>query len=76
MDKEREARRTAINAAAGVAAGSIAGLSGAGITSGFGKIGGTVGESTFSGIAISDPPPFSPFLALTVAYKLWKWISD
>lgn len=87
---EREARAvgrtmTTVGAAAGTigavgtvaAAGSVAGLSAAKITSGLAAVGATVGGGMAAGVAITVAAPAVAAAAVGYgAYKLWKWISE
>lgn len=89
-EEEREARAvgrtmTTVGAVAGsvgtagaiATAGSVAGLSGAGITSGLAAIGGTVGGGMGAGIVITVAAP--AVVAASVgygAYKVWQWMTS
>jgi hypothetical protein len=89
-DQERDARavgRTAtkVGAVVGTAApvvaistfGSVAGLSGAGITSGLAAIGGTVGGGMGAGIAITVAAPAVVAAGVGYgAYKIWQWMTS
>ena len=58
-------------------AGSVAGLSGAGVTSGLAAIGSVVGGGMGAGIAITVAAP--AVVAASVgygAYKIWQWMID
>jgi hypothetical protein len=89
-DEEREARAvgrtmTTVGAVAGSAgtvgaiatAGSVAGLSGAGITSGLAAIGGTVGGGMGAGIALTVAAPAVVAAGVGYgAYKIWQWMTS
>jgi hypothetical protein len=89
-DEEREARAvgrtmTTVGAVAGsvgtagaiATAGSVAGLSGAGITSGLAAIGGTVGGGMGAGIAITVAAPAVVAAGVGYgAYKIWQWLTS
>jgi hypothetical protein len=89
-NEEREARAvgrtmTTVGAVAGTAgtvgtiaaAGSVAGLSGAGITSGLAAIGGTVGGGMGAGIAITVAAPAVVAAGVGYgAYKIWQWLTS
>lgn len=89
-DEEREARAvgraaTTVGAVVGTAApvvaistfGSVAGLSGAGITSGLAAIGGTVGGGMGAGIAITVAAPAVVAAGVGYgAYKFWQWMTS
>jgi hypothetical protein len=89
-DEEREARAvgrtmTTVGAVAGsvgtagaiATAGSVAGLSGAGITSGLAAIGGTVGGGMGAGIALTVAAPAVVAAGVGYgAYKIWQWMTS
>ncbi len=77
-------RATAAGAAAGVAgavgavygAGSVVGLSAAGITSGLAGIGGVVGGGMFAGVAVATVGPAIGAAAVGYgAYRAWRWVT-
>jgi hypothetical protein len=88
--EEREARAvgraaTTVGAVVGTAApivaistfGSVAGLSGAGITSGLAAIGGTVGGGMGAGIALTVAAPAVVAAGVGYgAYKIWQWMTS
>jgi hypothetical protein len=88
--EERDARAvgrvaTNVGAVVGTAApvvaistfGSVAGLSGAGITSGLAAIGGTVGGGMGAGIAITVAAPAVVAAGVGYgAYKIWQWMTS
>jgi hypothetical protein len=89
LSGEREARRVgrsmiAVGTIAGTtgtvgtiaAAGSVAGLSGAGITSGLAAIGSVVGGGMSAGIALTVAAPAVATIAISYgAYKLWQHVT-
>jgi hypothetical protein len=89
-NEEREARAvgrtmTTVGAVAGsvgtagaiATAGSVAGLSGAGITSGLAAIGGTVGGGMGAGIALTVAAPAVVAAGVGYgAYKIWQWMTS
>ncbi|MGQ9873157.1 hypothetical protein [Leptodesmis sp.] len=86
---EREARgvgrtMTAVGAFTGTAgavgaiaaSGSVAGLSGAGITSGLAAVGGVVGGGMAAGVLVTAAVPAAAAAAVGYgAYQAWKWLS-
>lgn len=89
LSGEREARRVgrsmiAVGTIAGTtgtvgtiaAAGSVAGLSGAGITSGLAAIGSVVGGGMSAGIALTVAAPAVATIAISYgAYKIWRHVT-
>jgi hypothetical protein len=89
LSGEREARRVgrsmiAVGTIAGTtgtvgtiaAAGSVAGLSGAGITSGLAAIGSVVGGGMSAGIALTVAAPAVATIAISYgAYKIWQHVT-
>ena len=89
LSGEREARRVgrsmiAVGTIAGTtgtvgtiaAAGSVAGLSGAGITSGLAAIGSVVGGGMGAGIAVTVAAPAVATIAISYgAYKVWQYVT-
>jgi hypothetical protein len=89
LSGEREARRVgrsmiAVGTIAGTtgtvgtiaAAGSVAGLSGAGITSGLAAIGSVVGGGMSAGIAVTVAAPAVATIAISYgAYKVWQYLT-
>ena len=58
------------------AAGSVAGLSGAGITSGLAAIGSVVGGGMSAGIAVTVAAPAVATVAISYgAYKIWQYLT-
>lgn len=58
------------------AAGSVAGLSGAGITSGLAAIGSVVGGGMSAGIAVTVAAPAVATIAISYgAYKIWQYVN-
>jgi hypothetical protein len=58
------------------AAGSVAGLSGAGITSGLAAIGSVVGGGMSAGIAVTVAAPAVATIAISYgAYKIWQYMT-
>lgn len=58
------------------AAGSVAGLSGAGITSGLAAIGSVVGGGMSAGIAVTVAAPAVATIAISYgAYKIWQYVT-
>lgn len=58
------------------AAGSVAGLSGAGITSGLAAIGSVVGGGMGAGIAVTVAAPAVATIAISYgAYKVWQYVT-
>jgi hypothetical protein len=59
------------------AAGSVAGLSGAGITSGLAAIGSVVGGGMGAGIAVTVAAPAVATIAISYgAYKVWQYMTE